>query len=443
MNTEVNTVIAHLFRQESGKLAATLARVFRLSRLEEVEDIVQDTMFAALAAWSFRGVPAYPTAWLHQVGRNKAVDYIRKRRHRDEEPLELHPGLRDQVAELELERNFLSWEIADSQLRMMFACCHPGIPVPAQIALTLKTLCGFSVREIASAFLAKEETIEKRLGRARKYFRDHTVELEAPTGRALRERRGAVLASLYLLFNEGYKQTESEGLFDRDLCLEAIRLTRIVAEHPEVRSPEAFALLALMTLVSARFETRTNDRGEIVLLSEQDRSKWNRELVEHGMEYFARSEPDANNSTYHLEAAIQSLHVTAATIETTDWPAILGLYKRLYAMKPSPIVAMHLSVAMGKVHGANAAVEQLLQSPLPDYYLYHALLGDAYATALCTAEARQSFTQAIALTKNAREKMLLKERLAKLSEEIELKEPIRADTNNAKANDHRGGTAEA
>ena len=414
MNTEVNTVVDHLFREESGKLAATLARAFRLSRLDEVDDIVQDTMLAALTVWSFRGVPEYPTAWLHQVGRNKAVDYIRKRRRHFEEPLELHPGLWDTAASLDLEQNFFSWEISDSQLRMMFACCHPGIPVAAQIALTLKTLCGFSVREIANAFLTKEDTIEKRLGRARKYFRDHNVELEAPTGRSLRKRRGAVLASLYLLFNEGYKQTESDGLFDRDLCLEAIRLARIVAEHPEVRSPETLALLALMTFVSARFETRTNDRGDIVLLSEQDRSKWNKELIEEGMDYFARSEPDIHNSSYHLEAAIQSLHAMAPSYEATDWAAILGLYRRLYAMKPSPVVAMHMSVSMGQVHGPNAAIELLQKYPLPDYYLYHAMLGDAYVKAHRPTAARQAFLCAIELTRNAREMVLLKARLASL-----------------------------
>jgi RNA polymerase sigma factor (sigma-70 family) len=412
---QINAVVEDLFRSEYGKLAASLVRAFRLPHLEEVEDIVQDTMLAALTGWSFRGVPEYPTAWLHRVAQNKAVDYIRKRRMRGEEPFELHPGLQQAIAELELERNFLSWEIEDSQLRMMFACCHPGIPAAAQIALTLKTLCGFSVREIANAFLTKELTIEKRLGRARKYFRDHHVELEPPTGRALRKRRGAVLASLYLLFNEGYKQTESEGLFDRDLCLEALRLTRIMAEHPEVRSPESLALLALMTLVFARFDTRTNISGDIVLLSEQDRKLWNRELIEQGMDLFARSEPDIYTSTYHLEAAIQSLHVMAPSFERTDWPAVLGLYKRLYDLNPNPIVAMHMSVSMGQVHGADAAIELLQHSPLPEYYLYHALLGDAYLKANRSEDAATSFRRAITLTTNAREKTLLEERLAAVS----------------------------
>ncbi len=414
-NARVSEVVEHLFRQESGKLAATLARAFRLSKLDEVEDIVQDTLLAALTGWSFRGVPENPTAWLHRVAKNKAVDLIRKRNRESHEPSEMLPGMRAASRTLEIEQNFLSWEIEDSQLRMMFACCHPGIPIESQIALTLKTLCGFSVREIASAFLTQESTIEKRLSRARKFFRDHHVELEAPTGHALQERRGAVLASLYLLFNEGYKRTDSEGLLDRDLCLEALRLALLIAKHPEVRSPEVFALVALMTLLAARFETRTNERGDIVLLSEQDRGKWNRELMDRGMDYFVRSEPDVYSSTYHLEAAIQSLHATAVTYDDTDWPAILGLYKRLYTLKPSPIVAMHMSVSIGQVHGSDAAIEMLSGLPLLDYYLYHALLGDAYVKSDRLENAAASFRRAIEVTMNAREKNLLQERLARIT----------------------------
>ncbi len=411
---KINAVVEHLFRHEYGKLVSLLVRVVGISKLDDVEDIVQDALMAAMTGWSFRGVPENPTGWLIRVARNKMVDLHRHDSSISKRFIPMVPGIHDAPYVFDLDRLVVPWEIQDSQLRMMFVCCHPGIPVASQIALTLKTLCGFSVKEIASAFLTKEDTIEKRLGRARKYFREHNVELEAPAGRALKKRRGAVLTSLYLLFNEGYKQTESEGLFDRDLCLEAIRLARIVAEHPEVQSAEALALLALMTFVAARFETRTNDRGDIVLLSEQDRSKWNRELIQEGMTYLARSEPDVHTTAYHLEAAIQSLHATPATYEETDWPVILGLYKRLYELEHSPIVAMHMSVSIGQVHGTEAAIAWLRKSPLPDYYLYHALLGDAYAKARRPTEARQSFARAIELTRNAREKALLEERLAKI-----------------------------
>ncbi len=410
----VSEAVEHLFRQESGKLSASLARAFHLSKLGEVEDIVQDTMLAALTGWAFRGVPENPTAWLHRVAKNKAVDYIRRRQLYAEEPLELLPGMLAATASLEIERNFLAWEVEDSQLRMMFACCHPGIPMESQIALTLKTLCGFSVREIANAFLTQEATIEKRLGRARKYFRDHHVQLDAPTGTALKDRRGAVLSSLYLLFNEGYKRTDSQGLVDRDLCLEALRLALLIAEHPEVRSPETLALVALMSFLAARFDTRTNEQGDIILLSEQDRSRWNNDLIGRGMDYLVRSEPDIHTSTYHLEAAIQSLHATAANFEHTDWAAILGLYKRLYTLRPSPIVAMHMSVSLRQVHGSEAAIALLSELPLTKYYLYHALLADAQEKSGRIRDAAASYRRAIELTLNTREKSLLESRLASL-----------------------------
>ncbi|HET6401064.1 MAG TPA: sigma-70 family RNA polymerase sigma factor [Candidatus Kapabacteria bacterium] len=415
MSTEVNQVVEHLFREESGKLASSLARSFGLSKLVDVEDIVQDALLAALTDWSFRGIPENPTAWLHRVAKNKAVDRIRKRKHESKEETELLPGMKAATVSLEMERNFLAWEIEDSQLRMMFACAHPGIPMESQIALVLKTLCGFSVREIASAFLTQEATIEKRLGRARKYFRDHHVPLDAPTGVDLAKRRDAILASLYLLFNEGYKRTESEGLLERDLCLEALRLALLIANNEAMRSPEVFALVALMTLIAARFDTRTNEHGDMVLLSEQDRSRWNKELIDTGLRYLFRSEPDKYSSSYHLEAAIQSLHITAASLEATDWPAILGLYKRLYAMKRSPIIAMHMSVSVSNVHGPEAAIELLQKYPLPDYYLYHAMLGDAFAKAAHKDDARHSFSRAIELTRNAREKSLLEARLSAIA----------------------------
>src|SRR5581483_3307532 len=366
MAPSVHAVVEHLFRQESGKLAASLARSFGLSKLDVVEDIVHESLLAALTSWSFHGLPENPTAWLHRVAKHKAVDHIRKRALESREAEEILPALSAAWHTLTFEHNFLPGEIEDSQLRMMFACAHPGIPVESQIALMLKTLCGFSVREIASAFLTQEATIEKRLGRARKYFRDHHVTLEPPVGAALTDRRPAVLTALYLLFNEGYKRTESEddrssadGLLNRDLCLEALRLALLISKHAEIRSPETDALVALMMLLAVRFDTRTAEDGSMVLLSEQDRSQWNQQLIETGMEYLRRSEPDVYTSAYHLEAGIQSLHVTATTYAETNWAAILGLYKQRYALTPSPLVAMHMAVAVAEVHGPQAALELL------------------------------------------------------------------------------------
>jgi RNA polymerase sigma-70 factor (ECF subfamily) len=412
---QVGEVVEHLFRKESGKLSASLARAFGLQKLGVVEDIVQDTLLAALDSWSYRGIPENPTAWLHRVAKNKAVDWIRKRNLEPREMSEMLPGMRAASDTLNLEQHFLSWEIGDSQLRMMFACCHPGISVESQIALVLKTLCGFSIREIASAFLTEESTIEKRLGRARKYFRDHHVELEVPSRDAIHERLAAVLRSLYLLFNEGYKCTDSDGLLNRDLCLEALRLALLLADHPEVGSPETKALVALMTFHAARFDSRTNDLGEIVLLADQDRSNWNQDLIRNGFYYFRLSEPEKFTSSYHIEAAIQSLHIAAPSFDQTNWAAILGLYKRLYSINPTPIVAMHMAVSMSKVHGPDAGVELLLRNPLPDYYLYHAILGDSLDEAGQKREAAEEFRLAAEMTMNLQEKKLLWERYLKLS----------------------------
>jgi RNA polymerase sigma-70 factor (ECF subfamily) len=412
---KVGEVVEHLFRKESGKLSASLARAFGLQKLGVIEDIVQDTLLAALDAWSFRGIPENPTAWLHRVAKNKAVDWIRHRNREAREESAAIPGMRAASDTLNIEQHFLSWEIADSQLRMMFACCHPGIPEDSQIALILKTLCGFSVREIASAFLAEESAIEKRLGRARKYFRDHHVELVVPSAEAIEERLDTVLRALYLLFNEGYKSTDSDGLINRDLCLEALRLALLIADHPKIGGPKSKALVALMTFHAARFDSRTNDKGEIILLSAQDRSQWNEELIRIGFYYFRLSDPDSFASTYHIEAGIQSMHIVALSFEETDWSAILGLYKRLYALNPSPVVAMHMAVSMCKVHGAQAAIELLRLNPLPDYYLYHAILGDSLEQAGSLDEAAEEFKLAYEMTMNLREKKLLRERYLKLS----------------------------
>lgn len=411
MSTEINTVVDQLFRQESGKLASSLSRAFGLSQLGVVEDIVQDTLLAALQNWSFRGVPENPTAWLHRVAKNKAVDWIRTRQRDPQVWDESIPGLAAATHSMEIEQHFLSWEIADSQLRMMFACCHPGISEESQIALVLKTLCGFSVREIANAFLTNEASIEKRLGRARKYFREHRVELEVPSRQAVHDRTGTVLRSLYLLFNEGYKRTDSEGLLNRDLCLEALRLALLLADHAEVGTPESMALVSLMSFHAARFDARTDVSGEIILLSEQDRSQWNPRLIDNGVRYLERSRPDINISTYHLEAAIQSLHCTAATFEQTNWAAILGLYKRLNTLSPSPVTTLHMAVPVCRVHGPTTAIELLRSAPLTEYYLYHSVLGHCFEQAGIVSEAIASYEAALRLTKNEREKHLLLARI--------------------------------
>ncbi len=404
----VDELLEHVFRHEYGKLTSTLARAFGLDRLGVVEDIVQDTMLVALRQWSFREVPKDPTAWLYSVARNRALDHLR----REKVAAAFAQVVVDESEAItELSHESLDSEIQDSQLQMIFACCHPGISAESQIAIALKTLCGFSVAEIASAFITSEATIEKRLQRARKYFRENRVKLEAPTGVALQARISTVLECLYLLFNEGYKRSHSDGLLERDLCLEALRLALIVSDHFGDSYHEANALVALMLFHAARFDARTGADGAIILLSEQDRDRWDPELRSRAFDYLARSGADSFETHYHIEAAIQATHFLAPSFAMTDWSSILALYKRLYALNPSPIVLLHMSVSVCEVFGPEEALALLEGLPLEDYYLYHALKGDMLLRANRKKEAFDSLTLASSLSKNEKERMLLAKKL--------------------------------
>jgi len=410
----VDRIVEHVFRHEYGKLTATLARAFGLDRLGVVEDIVQDALLTALNTWSFHEVPKDPTAWLHRVARNRALDHLRHERN-----IAKHEGPVGEWLEANAKEGNSppsESEIQDSQLQMIFACCHPGISTESQIALTLKTLCGFSVAEIASAFITNEATIEKRLQRARKYFRENRTKLEPPTSVALHARISTVLTSLYLLFTEGYKRSHSDGLLEKDLCLEALRLALLVSDAFGEAYPEANALVALMLFHASRFDARISNDGGIVLLSEQDRSSWNKELIARGHEYFARSEPESLKTYFHIEAAIQALHCIAPSFEQTDWASILGLYKRLYALKPNPIVLLHMSVSVCQVFGPDEALALLEGLPLADYYLYHALRGDLLLQSGRKVDAMTELQLAYELSNNTQERTLLKAKLARSSD---------------------------
>jgi len=405
----VDELLEHVFRHEYGKLTSTLARAFGLDRLGIVEDIVQDTLLVALNQWSFKAVPNDPTAWLYSVARNRALDYFR----REKVAAAFAQVAVDQSEAItELSHESIDSEIQDSQLQMIFACCHPGISAESQIAIALKTLCGFSVAEIASAFITSEATIEKRLQRARKYFRENRVKLEAPTGVALQARISTVLECLYLLFNEGYKRSHSDGLLEQDLCLEALRLALIVSDHFGEAYHEANALVALMLFHAARFDARTGADGAIILLSEQDRHRWDPELRSRAFDYLARSGPEGFETHYHIEAAIQATHFLAPSFAETDWPSILALYKRLYALNPSPIVLLHMSVSVCEVFGPNEALALLDGLPLQEYYLYHALKGDMQCRAGNIPQASHSLERAIELSRNETERALLSKKLA-------------------------------
>jgi RNA polymerase sigma-70 factor (ECF subfamily) len=314
MEAEANVgrIVEHLFRHEAGKIISALTGVFGLRNLELVEDAVQEALLKALRHWSYGKIPPNPAAWLMQVAKNQALDSLRRNsRFREKEgeiaaAFEQHPALSSQP-----EVTFTTEEIRDDQLRMIFACCHPEISSEARVALTLKTLCGFSVGEIARAFLTSPEAVAKRLTRARDRLRKAAVPFEIPSGPELSNRLDSVLDVLYLLFNEGYNASEGEDVIRRELCDEAIRLATLLQEHPAGDEPRTHALLALFFLQAAHFPARVDASGDILLLQEQDRSRWDQEMIARGISHLNRSASGEGASVFHLQAGIAACHATA------------------------------------------------------------------------------------------------------------------------------------
>ena len=283
-------VVDHLFRHESGKMVATLTRILGFENLQLAEDVVQDALLKAMQNWAFNGVPRNPSAWLMQVARNQALDTVRRQqnfRSKEEDItafFELRSGTQPGPESVHFDD-----EIRDDELRMMFACCHPGLPRESQVALTLKTLCGFGEAEIAAAFLTSTATMAKRLVRARQRIREDGIALEIPVGSELAPRLDAVMQALYLLFNEGYKASHGDELIRKDLCDEAIRLSTLLVEHPKGDRPKTHALLSLMLLSGARLSARVDAEGNLLLLAEQDRSRWDKAMIQRGLVHLNRS----------------------------------------------------------------------------------------------------------------------------------------------------------
>lgn len=405
----ITQLVDHLFRHESGKMIAVLSRLLGLQNLETAQDIVQDTLVQAMSSWSYNTVPDNPAGWLHRVAKNKAIDYIRReKRFRHLTPeyasrLESEWTLSNTVQQL-----FLEHEIPDSQLRMMFACCHPAIAPESQVALTLKTLCGLSVHEIARAFLTGDDTISKRIYRAKEKIQSEKIELEAPAGKALPERLDAVLRSLYLLFNEGYNSSHPDLLIREDLCQEAMRLCLLLTEHPLTSFPRVKALLALMCFQASRLSSRLDDKGNIIVLKYQDRSKWFLPLIQKGFDYLDASAEPFEVSPFQLEAAIASLHAAAPSFEQTNWKKIYDLYEMLYQLQPNPIVAMNKAIASAYAISPQAALASLLQiKELNNHHIYNASLGEIYFDLQNNATAKHYFEKAMQLTPSQTEKQLL------------------------------------
>lgn len=411
---EIAQVVEHLFRQEAGKMVATLTGIFGTEHLTLAEDVVQEALARALQSWPFYGVPQNPAAWIMRTARNFALDVVRRQKvFRDKEP-EIIRLAEDKSSE-PYGAIFADQEIADDRLRMMFVCCHPQIPADAQVALALKTLCGFSITEIARAFLTTDAAIAKRLTRAKQKIAEAKVPFEIPAGAELSRRQDAVLQALYLLFNEGYKASGGDKLVREEICAEAIRLTDSLASHSAGDQPKTHALLALMLLNAARIPARMDDDGHLLRLRDQDRTRWDQSAIARGMLQVAQSAAGGELSEYHLQAAIAACHCRAKDYESTDWPQILLLYNRLLEFDGSPVVALNRAVALAEVHGPQAGIDAVLaiknRQALDGYYLFHSVLGEFESQLDNLPAAAAHFRKALELAEIKSEQAFLAKRL--------------------------------
>ena len=414
---DVTRLVDHLFRREAGRLVAILTRHFGVAHLHLAEDVVQDALVKAMQTWPFTGVPQNPSAWLLQTAKNRALDQTRRASLWRGKQTELAPLVEDCLqSALTVPPPQFEDEIRDSQLRMMFVCCHPGLPAEAQVALTLKTLCGFGEKEIAAAFLATADSVTKRLVRARQYLREQEVAVELPPAGALAPRVDAVLQALYLLFNEGYKASQGGALLRADLCAEAIRLAELLTDHPLGDRPETHALLALMHLGAARLSARTGDGGSLLLLAEQDRARWDQAQIKRGMRHLAASGTGSKVTRYHLEAGIAACHCLAPSFAATDWRQIVTLYDLLLEKDGSPVVALNRAVALAQTEGPRAGLAALDQikdrQALENYHLFHAVAGQLWLDAGAAGKAAAGFRRALELAALPAERALLERRLA-------------------------------
>ena len=413
MPVDAAAAIESVYRSDWGRIVATLISL--LGDFELAEEYAQEAFTAALDQWPLTGVPDSPRAWIVSTARHKAIDRLRRQTLFNEK---LQPQLARELPSTTEQPEYEGDEIPDERLRLIFTCCHPSLALEAQVALTLRTLCGLETDEIARAFVVPVATMAQRLVRAKRKIRDARIPYVIPGAGEMAERLDAVLAVLYLVFNEGYSATRGERLTRADLSAEAIRLTRTVRTLLSPQPPrEVSGLLALMLLHDSRREAREDEGGEIVLLEAQDRSRWNQDQIAEALPLVGEA-LQGNPGPYALQAAIAAEHCKSATAARTDWPQIVRLYARLEGIQPSPIVALNRAAAIAMADGPKAALsilDTLADSgDLEHYHLFHAARADMLRRIGSRKEAAKSYSRAIELVTNERERVYLQRRLSEV-----------------------------
>jgi RNA polymerase sigma-70 factor (ECF subfamily) len=402
--TDVPLLVDHLFRRSAGQMVATLARIFGVQHLDLAEEVVQEALLSALAQWPYAGIPDHPAAWLFQVARNKALDRLRRdARFRDKEP---------EVVEAFARRTAGGALFEDDDLQMMLLACDERIAPEARLALTLKTVCGFSVAEIARALLAQPSAIAQRLVRVKRFLREEAIDFAPPSRFELPRRLDSLLDVIYLMFNEGY------ALVRPELVGEAIHLAEELAAHPATSLPKTHALAALLHFQAARIPARVDGAGDFLLLDAQDRTKWDQGAIRRGVQHLDRAIAGDELSRFHAEAAIAAAHVLAPSFEATDWPRIVSLYDDLLAIAPTPVVALNRAVALSMTEGPGPALAIALPLPLDGYLPYHAAVGELALRSGDAALARAHFGRAAEVSATAAQQKYFAQRLAAAASHI-------------------------
>jgi RNA polymerase sigma-70 factor (ECF subfamily) len=412
---ELSKTIETLYRSESGRILATLVRL--LGDLDVAEEAMHEAFAAALETWTLAGVPDKPRPWLISTARFKAIDAMRRRARFDGAQRDLVAHMESRVSDAPSGMEEIGdEEIEDDRLRLIFTCCHPALPPDAQVALTLREVCGLTTEEIARAFLVTPATLAQRIVRAKTKIRETPIPYEVPTPQELPERLDAVLQVIYLVFNEGYSAAAGAEVTRAELTREAIRLGRLLTDlRPEL---EVIGLLSLMLLQESRRAARTSPAGELILLENQDRSLWNREHIAEGVALVEKALKSRRFGPYTLQAAIAAVHAKAESVAATDWRQIVAIYDQLVRIQPSPVVQLNRAVAIAMRDGPEAGLTHidavLEDGELANYYLAHSARADMYRRLGRTAEARSSYEKALALTQQEPERQFLRERIRQL-----------------------------